>query len=62
MGIRHLRTPLPAPDQRQSTTMLNGWAYGAIYRSSAERTASLDGWLFITADTQPSADRHPSPS
>jgi transposase InsO family protein len=26
--------------------MLGGWAYGAIYRSSAERTAALDGWLW----------------
>ena len=25
--------------------MLGGWAYGAIYRSSAERTAALSGWL-----------------
>jgi transposase InsO family protein len=25
---------------------LGGWAYGAIYRSSAERTAALDGWLW----------------
>jgi hypothetical protein len=25
--------------------MLGGWAYGAIYRSSAERTAALPGWL-----------------
>ena len=26
--------------------MLDGWAYGGIYRSSTERTAALDGWLF----------------
>jgi hypothetical protein len=26
--------------------MLAGWAYGAIYRSSQERTAALDGWLY----------------
>jgi transposase InsO family protein len=25
--------------------MLGGWAYGAIYRSSTERTQALDGWL-----------------
>jgi hypothetical protein len=24
---------------------MNRWAYGAIYGSSAERTAALDGWL-----------------
>jgi transposase InsO family protein len=27
-------------------TMLTGWAYGAIYRASTERTAALDGWLW----------------
>ena len=26
--------------------MLAGWAYGAIYASSTERTAALDGWLW----------------
>ena len=26
-------------------TMLGGWAYGAIYRDSAERTAALSGWI-----------------
>jgi transposase InsO family protein len=26
--------------------MLGGWAYGAIYASSAERTAALDGWIY----------------
>ena len=26
--------------------MLGGWAYGAIYGSSAQRTAALDGWLY----------------
>ena len=26
--------------------MLGGWAYGAIYRHSHERTAALDGWLW----------------
>jgi transposase InsO family protein len=26
-------------------TMLGGWAYGAIYRSCAERNAALAGWL-----------------
>jgi transposase InsO family protein len=25
---------------------LGGWAYGALYRDSAERTAALDGWLW----------------
>jgi transposase InsO family protein len=26
--------------------MLAAWAYGAIYGSSRERTAALDGWLW----------------
>ena len=26
--------------------MLGGWAYGAIYRNSGERTDALDGWLW----------------
>jgi transposase InsO family protein len=25
--------------------MLAGWAYGAIYRDSSERTAALAGWI-----------------
>ena len=32
--------------ERFIRTMLAGWAYGAIYRSSQERTATLDGWLW----------------
>ena len=32
--------------ERFIRTMLGGWAYGAIYRSSQERTAALDGWLW----------------
>jgi transposase InsO family protein len=26
--------------------MLGGWAYGAIYRTSGERTAAPNGWLW----------------
>jgi integrase-like protein len=26
--------------------MLAGWAYGAIYASTRERTTALDGWLY----------------
>jgi transposase InsO family protein len=51
LGIRHLRTRAYRPQtngkaERFIRTMLGGWAYGAIYGSSAERTAALDGWLW----------------
>jgi transposase InsO family protein len=51
LGIRHLRTRPGRPQtngkaERFIRTLLNGWAYGAIYRSSSERTAALDGWLW----------------
>ena len=51
LGIRHLRTRPRRPQtngkaERFIRTMLGGWAYsGAIYASSAERAAALDGWL-----------------
>jgi transposase InsO family protein/transposase len=51
IGIRHLRTHAYRPQtngkaERFIRTMLGGWAYGAIYRNSNERTAALDGWLW----------------
>ena len=51
LRIRHLRTRPRRPQtngkaERFIRTMLAGWAYGAIYRSSRERTAALDGWLW----------------
>ena len=50
LRIRHLRTRPRRPQtngkaERFIRTLLGGWAYGAIYASSAERTAALDGWL-----------------
>jgi transposase InsO family protein len=49
LGVRHLRTRAYRPQtngkaERFIRTMLAGWAYGAIYASSTERTAALDGW------------------
>ena len=51
LGLKHLRTRPYRPQtngkaERFIRTMLGGWAYGAIYGSSAERTAALDGWLW----------------
>jgi transposase InsO family protein len=51
LGIRHLRTRPRRPQtngkaERFIRTLLTSWAYGAIYRSSAERTKALDGWLW----------------
>jgi transposase InsO family protein len=51
LGLRHLRTRPYRPQtngkaERFIRTLLSGWAYGAIYRTSTERTAALDGWLW----------------
>lgn len=50
LGIRHSRTRPYRPRtngkaERFIRTLLGGWAYGAIYASSGERTAALPGWL-----------------
>jgi transposase InsO family protein len=51
LGVRHLRTRPYRPQtngkaERFIRTLLHGWAYGAIYATSKERTAALDGWLW----------------
>jgi transposase InsO family protein len=50
LGIKHLRTRPYRPRtngkaERFIRTMLGGWAYGAIYRTSDERRRALNGWL-----------------
>jgi transposase InsO family protein len=50
LGIKHLRTRPYRPRtngkaERFIRTMLGGWAYGAIYRTSHERQRALAGWL-----------------
>jgi hypothetical protein len=51
LGIRHIRTRPRRPQtngkaERFIRTLLNSWAYGAIYGTSTERTRALDGWLW----------------
>jgi transposase InsO family protein len=51
LRIKHLRTRPYRPQtngkaERFIRTLLTGWAYAAIYRSSQERTHALDGWLW----------------
>jgi len=50
LQIKHIRTRPYRPRtngkaERFIRTLLGGWAYGAIYGSSKERTAALSGWL-----------------
>ena len=51
LRIRHLRTRPYRPQtngkaERFIRTLLAGWAYGAVYGSSHERTLALDGWIW----------------
>jgi transposase InsO family protein len=51
LKLSHRRTRPYRPQtnrkaERFIRTMLSGWAYGAIYHSSRERTDALDGWLW----------------
>ena len=68
LGLRHLRTRPYRPRtngkaERFIRTMLGGWAYGAIYVTSAERTAALDGWLWTYNHRRPHGSlRHKPPA
>jgi transposase InsO family protein len=58
LGIRHLRTRPYRPRtngkaERFIRTLLGGWAYGATYTTSAERTTALDGWLWTYNHRRP---------
>jgi transposase InsO family protein len=58
LGVRHLRTRPYRPRtngkaERFIRTLIAGWAYGAIYGSSRERTAALDGWLWTYNHRRP---------
>jgi transposase InsO family protein len=58
LGIKHSRTRAYRPRtngkaERFIRTLLGGWAYGAIYGSSAERTAALPGWLALYNHRRP---------
>jgi transposase InsO family protein len=58
LGVRHLRTRPYRPRtngkaERFIRTLLGGWAYGAIYGSSRERTAALDGWTWTYNHRRP---------
>jgi len=49
LAIKHLRTRPYRPRtngkaERFIRTLVESWAYGAVYRTSAERTAALAGW------------------
>jgi transposase InsO family protein len=50
LQLKHLRTRPYRPQtngkaERFIRILLAGWAYGAIYGTSRERTAALDGWI-----------------
>jgi transposase InsO family protein len=67
LGLKHLRTRPYRPRtngkaERFIRTLLGGWAYGAIYGSSRERTAALDGWLWTYNHRRPHGSlSHKSP-
>jgi transposase InsO family protein len=67
LGLKHLRTRPYRPRtngkaERFIRTLTWGWAYGAIYGTSRERTATLDGWLWTYNHRRPHGSlRHKPP-
>ncbi len=60
LGIRHTRTRAYTPRtngkaERFIGTLTERWAYGAIYRSSAERADALPAWLWHYNHRRPHA-------
>jgi transposase InsO family protein len=58
LGVRHLRTRPRRPRtngkaERFIKTMIAGWNDGAIYGSSRERAAALNGWLWTYNHRRP---------
>ena len=58
LGLRHLRTRPYRPRtngkaERFIRTMLGGWAYGAIYHTSAQRRRALPAWLAFYNQRRP---------
>jgi transposase InsO family protein len=66
LGIRHLRTRPRRPQtngkaERFIKTMIGGWNDGAIYGSSHERAAALDGWLWTYNHRRPHGSLNKQP-
>lgn len=60
LGIRHRRTRAYRPRtngkaERFIKTLIERWAYGAVYASSAERTGALASWLRFYNHQRPHA-------
>ena len=58
LGVRHHRTRPYRPQtngkaERFIRTLLQGWAYGAVYGSSAQRTHTLAGWMHFYNHQRP---------